>query len=52
MKVGSNMLKFDNKTKEWFRNNVDRQTTLVRCSKCGLWYKPSLGHKCSNKRNK
>lgn len=46
------MLKFDNKTKEWFRNNADRQTTLVRCSKCGLWYKPSLGHKCSNKRNK
>lgn len=37
---------FDKTTKEWFAKHPDAQTTIMCCEKCGLEYKPSLGHKC------
>lgn len=37
---------YDNATKKWFGNHIGRETTVCRCEKCGLFYKPSLGHKC------
>lgn len=37
---------FDKATKEWFEKHPDAETTIMECDKCGLSYKPSLGHKC------
>lgn len=37
---------FDEKTRVWFEKHLGAQTTLARCDKCGLFYKPELGHKC------
>lgn len=37
---------YDYATKKWFGNHIGHETTLCRCEKCGLFYKPSLGHKC------
>ena len=38
---------FDKETKKWFIGKPwGTQTTVCRCNKCGLFYKPSLGHKC------
>lgn len=46
-KVGGNMkINYDNETSKWFRNHIGTQTTVCNCKKCGLFYKPSLGHKC------
>jgi hypothetical protein len=44
-------VKFDSETRKWFDGLplVDRmttETTVARCDDCGLYYKPSLGHKC------
>ena len=42
-------IKFDRATKAWFDSKrFGEQTTLCRCDKCGLFYKPMLGHKCKN----
>lgn len=38
--------RFDEPTKKWFINRPGEQTTVMRCDECGLYYKPSLGHKC------
>lgn len=43
--------KFDAETRKWFDRLplTDRlviQTTVMQCDTCGLFYKPSLGHKC------
>lgn len=40
---------FDKETAEWFKSHPDAQTTVTRCEKCGLYYKPILGHKCNKK---
>lgn len=40
-------IKYDKKTSEWFRKHVGTETTVCQCDKCGLFYKPSLGHKCN-----
>ena len=41
------MEKFDKKTEKWFKNMPEgTQTTVMTCEKCGLSYKPSLGHNC------
>lgn len=40
-------MKYDKETKKWFSNHVGQQTTVCKCEKCGMFYKPSLGHKCS-----
>lgn len=39
-------IKFDKTTRKWFLDNPEKQTTLCKCEKCGLYYKPELGHKC------
>lgn len=44
-------VRFDAATKEWFRNRIGVQTTVCKCEKCGLHYKPSLGHKCKKGKN-
>lgn len=40
---------YDRATKAWFSSHICQQTTVCRCEKCGLFYKPSLGHKCKAK---
>ena len=39
-------IKFDKQTKKWFAKNFSGQATVMKCEKCGLFFKPSLGHKC------
>lgn len=39
----------DKATDEWFKQHPGARTTVAPCDKCGLWYKPSLGHKCEVK---
>ena len=40
-------IELDATTKAWFEQQPKRTvTTLLKCEKCGLFYKPSLGHKC------
>ena len=40
-------VEYDKETQKWFNmHRIDTQTTVCRCDKCGLYYKPSLGHKC------
>lgn len=43
---------FDAETRKWFQNHIGAQTTVMCCEKCGLWYKPILGHKCKKKGEK
>lgn len=42
-------LKYDDSTRKWFEKNLFTQTTVARCAMCGMFYKPSLGHKCKRK---
>lgn len=42
-------VKFDAETSKWFKKNWSAQTTVMRCEQCGLYFKPSLGHKCKVK---
>lgn len=42
-------VKYDTETEKWLKKNIIQQTTVMKCEKCGLYYKPSLGHKCENK---
>lgn len=44
-------VKVDNRTKKWCKEHPDSQTTMRKCEKCGLYYKPSLGHKCKEMEN-
>lgn len=37
---------YDEELTRWFLKNPSSQTTVVKCEKCNLYYKPSLGHKC------
>lgn len=39
---------FDPDTKAWFDKNPEAQTTVMKCERCGLYYKPVLGHKSRN----
>ena len=43
---------FDKETREWFVSRPYTETTVMQCQVCGLWYKPSLGHKCKGKSEK
>lgn len=38
---------YDTETQKWFNGHTFNQTTVCKCEKCGLFYKPSLGHKCN-----
>lgn len=42
--------RYDKATTDWFIKNPDAETTVMECSYCGLFYKPSLGHRCKVKR--
>ncbi len=44
------IIRYDTSTAEWFLSRGDVQTTVCRCDTCGLYYKPSLGHKCKVKK--
>lgn len=37
---------FDKATKKWFQDHIGAETTVMQCSKCGLFYKTSLEHIC------
>lgn len=39
---------FDPETRAWFKKNLAAQTTVMQCERCGMWYKPSLGHMARN----
>ena len=40
-------MKFDKATEEYMKNKPSWYvTTMVKCKKCELFYKASLGHKC------
>lgn len=39
-------IRFDRETGRWFKKHPDVASTVVCCKDCGLYYKPSLGHKC------
>lgn len=42
-------IKFDKITRKWFHEHPEKQTTLCKCEKCGLFYKPILDHRCRAK---
>lgn len=42
----SERVKYDYATSKWFKSHPFNETTVMRCDECGLYYKPSLGHKC------
>lgn len=44
-----NRIKMDSETNAWFKDHPGAQTTVMCCEKCGLWYKPDLGHECKVK---
>ena len=45
-------VKYDAVTQSWFDKEPPYiQTTVMQCKECGLWYKPSLGHKCEDPEN-
>ena len=44
-------VKLDKETKKWFEKNPNADTTVWKCGKCGLWFKPTLGHKCKCERS-
>lgn len=48
-KEKSERVTFDAETRKWFKSNPFAQTTVMRCECCGLYFKPSLGHKCKKK---
>ncbi len=42
----NNVVVFDPQTSRWFAEHPGTESTIVKCEKCGLFYKPSLGHNC------
>lgn len=40
---------YDKATEEWFSKRPGQESTVEQCDQCGLYYKPSLGHKCKVK---
>ena len=48
------IVEFDKETNDWFKQHPLSETTVICCPDCGLFYKPSLGHKCkeANKNGK
>ena len=44
-------MKFDNQTRKWvYGKPYGTETTVVKCEKCKLYYKPMLGHICRKER--
>lgn len=46
--TGEPAYRHDRKTREWFSRHPDWDTWLCQCKLCGLFYKPSLEHKCED----
>ena len=44
----SERVELDSETKKWFSRNPGAQTTVMKCERCGVYYKPSLGHATKN----
>lgn len=42
-------IKYDKVTRDWFDKHPEAITTVACCEKCGLYYKPTLGHKCKKR---
>lgn len=42
-------VQFDAATRKWVKAHPFAQTTVMQCEKCGLYFKPILGHKCKVK---
>jgi len=42
-------VQYDAATRKWFESHRWKETTVTKCSRCGLYYKPELGHKCKLK---
>ena len=42
-------IKYDTDTSKWFTTHPGAQTTVAKCEKCGLYYKPDLGHICKKR---
>lgn len=42
-------LQFDKLTSRWMSAHPGQPTTVVQCSRCGLYYKPFLGHLCTGR---
>lgn len=42
-------LKFDPKTYDWMQGHEWAEITVTKCDKCGMHYKPDLGHVCDKK---
>lgn len=40
---------YDSKLQDWLNKHPSAQTTVVKCEKCGLFYKQTLGHECKCK---
>ena len=43
-------VKFDRKTKQWFKEHTVQQTTVQQCELCKMYFKVSLGHECDKVR--
>lgn len=41
-------IRFDKATAKWFSQNPNADTTVERCNRCCLFFKPDLGHDCDN----
>ena len=39
-------LRFDPKTYDWMQDHEWAEITVTKCDKCGMHYKPDLGHVC------
>ena len=46
------MAHFDKATEKWFKEHPHNETTVMKCDRCGLFYKPILGHKCKFEKGK
>lgn len=45
-------IRYDYATEKWFKAHPRHETTVMQCEKCGLFYKPILGHRCKKKNTK
>lgn len=45
-------VRYDYATEKWFKKHPMHETTVMQCEACGLYYKPSLGHRCKKKGTK
>lgn len=51
LKLGDK-IEYDKTTSDWFAKRPKYTvTTVTQCEFCGLFYKPSLGHKCNGREN-